>query len=344
MATPSQEWKEVSSADEAARFAEFAQRFTVLQKMRARDGAPMRALHAKGHAGLEASLEVFDDLPPHARHGLFAEAGRYEAIVRYSNGSGGHRHDQAGDARGLAVKVLGVEGEKVLGGARTQDFLGVLSPAIPFRNADEFVSFVWAMRNPRLAPIRLMLDLGPLRTFGLLRTIAAGVRTPPASLVTRPFYSAAPIQCGPYAVRFRFAPTEPYATDADTPLSKARNAYADDLALRVREGAVSYTLAVQFFVDERQTPIEDASVDWPVTVAPYVDVGRLVIAKQDTESERGRKLHDAVERLSFDPWHALAAHRPLGNIMRARKEGYFASASGRAAAAEPESLASLLGT
>ena len=36
------------------------------------------------------------------------------------------------------------------------------------------------------------------------------------------------------------------------------------------------------------------------------------------------------QRLSFNPWHALRLHQPLGAIMRARREVYRAMAAFRA--------------
>ena len=36
-----------------------------------------------------------------------------------------------------------------------------------------------------------------------------------------------------------------------------------------------------------------------------------------------------MERDHFDPWMALADHRPLGEIMRARKAAYYASFKNR---------------
>jgi hypothetical protein len=44
-----------------------------------------------------------------------------------------------------------------------------------------------------------------------------------------------------------------------------------------------------------------------------------------------KKIEAIDERLSFSPWHALAAHRPLGAVNPARKPAYPASASFRAA-------------
>ena len=151
MTEPSKTWKEVVAPDEEARFERYAAQLAQLQADSTGGGSPGRALHHKGHGGFEASLEVLGDLPGRARQGLFARPGRYEALVRFSNGASRLQRDDAGDVRGIAVKVLGVDGDKVLGKARTQDFLAILSPATPFRTADEFVAMVWAARSPALA-------------------------------------------------------------------------------------------------------------------------------------------------------------------------------------------------
>ncbi len=328
-------WKETIAADEDTRFELYAQRIVTMQKKHGNGGALKRGLHAKGHGILEATLEIAADVPEQARHGLFAKPGTYEALVRFSNGSGKVQPDKVGDVRGLAIKVLGVDGEKVLGNAPTQDFLAVLSPALPFKNPDEFMAVVWALRSPPLALFRIVGSLG-FRAFPLLKKLAAGLKVPPASLAAKRFYSGAPIQCGPHAVRFSFIPI----AGGDSALPAGADAYAEDLGARLRRAPIAYDMAVQFFVDEATTPIEDTSVDWS---SPYVKVGKLEIKQQDVTSERSKRLTERGEQLSFDPWHALVAHKPLGAIMRARKHAYYASIQARAAAAEPASIAALLG-
>jgi hypothetical protein len=94
----------------------------------------------------------------------------------------------------------------------------------------------------------------------------------------------------------------------------------------------------QLFRDDQKTPIEDTSVEWS---GPWLDLGVLTIPRQDPESARGQEIDALVSRLSFDPWHAIEAHRPLGAIMRARGAVYDASVLARKAAAEPHSVLSL---
>jgi len=338
MTKPNTNWKETPTTDEDARFEKLAQRFVALQARHAKAGVG-RALHRKHHHGFVGTLEVLPDLPDHARHGLFARPGTYEALVRFSNGSHATQADHVDDVRGIAVKVLGVAGEKVLGQATTQDFLAVLGSSTPFRTADEFVATVWASRSKPLALFRLIGALGPGRAFSILKQLLAGLKGPRRSLATRRFFSALPIQCGPYAVRFSFIPK----TTEGEALSAERDLYAHDLAGRLREGPISYDLALQFFVDEEHTPIEDGSKDWEESVSPYVTVARLAIETQDVRGDRGRAITERIEQLSFDPWHALVAHKPLGNMMRARKHAYFVSAQGRQATPEPTTIAALVG-
>ena len=77
----------------------------------------------------------------------------------------------------------------------------------------------------------------------------------------------------------------------------------------------------------------DASVDWD---APWLTVGRLTLPVQDVSSDSGRRVTELIEKMSFDPWHALVELRPLGNMMRARNPAYRLSTQERKAAPEPD--------
>ena len=57
--------------------------------------------------------------------------------------------------------------------------------------------------------------------------------------------------------------------------------------------------------------------------------------EQDLAREEAKQLAAQIEKMSFDPWHALVEHTPLGGMMRSRKEAYFLSTKERGAAPEP---------
>ncbi|HWB77194.1 MAG TPA: hypothetical protein VG755_19645 [Nannocystaceae bacterium] len=329
-------WREVKTDGEDARFERHAQVLLGVQKASAHEDKLSRALHAKAHVGVSATLTVLDDLPERARHGLFAKPGTHRAWVRFSNGAPRRQNDRAPDARGIAIKVGDVDGTKVIPGlehARTQDFLAIRTPATPFRDADEFVAFVAAAGKPALLPVKLAVSVGPLRAFAILRALIASMKRRDTSMATVPFFSAAAISCGPHAVRFAIVPVDRAAEAAAPDGDNDRDHYAKDLIRRVQQGPLDYELRLQFFRDEATTPIEDHSVEWDT---PFVAVARLSIPQQDPESDAGRRLGEQIESFSFDPWHALVEHRPLGNFMRARNLAYRASTQARGAAAEPE--------
>ncbi len=333
---PSTDWKEEIAPDEKARFERFAEVMRDVQRKNVRDGKVSRALHAKGRGGFEAEFTVLSDLPAHARFGLFAEPKTFKAYVRLSNGSPRHQSDRRFDVRGFAIKVVGVDGAKVIPGMehlKTQDFLTIRTSSITFRTADEFVAFVQAASgHPALLVPKMIRSIGLGRTLQIVKRLAASSKVPAQSFAAGSFYSAAPVKYGPYAARFSLrahAPSDAAFSPTD---------FAVDMANRLRAGDVSYDFMVQFFVDEKRSPIEDASVDWAESISPYVKVAQLVIRQQDADSSEGRQVTERVETLSFDPWHALVDHRPLGGVMRARNVAYRVSTQERQAAPESDLL------
>ncbi len=337
MGTPSKDWKEVVAPDEAQRFAGYAQYMLGLQRKAGQGGELSRGLHAKANVGAKAELTVLPDVPEVARAGLFASPGTYRCFVRYSNGNGARQHDAKGDVRGLAVKVLGVPGKKVipgLEGATTQDFLCIRGAATSVKNTHEFIALVKALQTPTLLVPKLMLSLGPARAFGILKSAAKALSVPMLSCATTSYHSVAPLRWGDYAGKLSLHATVQNAPDAKR--GPGPTFLHDELAARLKAGPVTYDVKVQLFVDEARTPIEDTTVEWSPDVAPFHAVGRLVLPSQDVEGADGVKLAAYVEKLSFDPWHALEAHRPLGDVMRARNEAYRVSTQARGALPEPE--------
>lgn len=324
-------WLETVASDEERRFAGFAQEMGQLQRDRAELlGSSGRALHRKSHGGVEATFTVRGDPSGPA---AFAKAKTFRAYVRYSNGGSGNERDGTPGIRGLSIKLLGVDGKKVLGDAPTQDFLLIHRPVQPFRNPDEFMRFVRLSSTESVwpLPLRILWRFGLVRGLQILWALVGVTHPKVESIVTAQWWSAAPIRWGETAARYALVPVDPPAPDI--PVADGDDSYADDLAARLRQGAIRYDFAVQTWVDEETIPIEDASVDWE---SPYKIVGRLEIPSQELGSPRAEAVSAFVERLSFDPWHAVEDLRPLGAMMRARKFAYYASTIGRGAAPEPD--------
>ena len=83
-----------------------------------------------------------------------------------------------------------------------------------------------------------------------------------------------------------------------------------------------FELKVQLWTDPDTQPIEDASVEWPASESPYRTVATIRLPRQAAYSPARVRYFD--ETLTFRPAHSLAAHRPLGGVMRARLQVYQA--------------------
>lgn len=346
---PSTSWKEIVTEGEEARFKGFAEEIGAMQRAQAaKSGAIARGLHAKANASFLARFEVLADVPEDARVGLFATPKTYDAVVRFSNGAGRRQSDKQPDVRGLGVKLLGVDGKKLIPGmedVKTQDFLAIRSPATPVRDADEFLKLIRAAKTPALAPFSLLFSVGPFRLPGLLGAVVKSLNAPTKPLAETSYFSAAPITYGPYAVHFAFLPTSGPAPDersADHPVVRGvgTDSLGEAIDADVARRDLVWDFCVQFYKDDATTPIEDNAVEWTPEAAPFVRVGRLTIPTQDPRSARGKKVSAWVETLSFDPWHARSDLRPIGSIMRARNHAYRVSTMNREAAKEPEALPS----
>ena len=76
----------------------------------------MRDAHAKSHGLLKGTLEVYGNLPAPLAQGLFARPRNFPLVARLSTAPSDIHHDNVPAPRGLALKVIGVEGRKVLAG------------------------------------------------------------------------------------------------------------------------------------------------------------------------------------------------------------------------------------
>jgi hypothetical protein len=89
-----------------------------------------------------------------------------------------------------------------------------------------------------------------------------------------------------------------------------------------------FQFMVQVRDEDARMPVEDATVRWSEKDSPFVPVARLYIPRQvfDTPGQ-----NEMCENLSYNPWHGLTDHQPLGKINEMRRELYLATAAFRRA-------------
>ena len=247
-----------------------------------------------------------------------------------SNGAYGVQSDRIPDVRGFAFSVSGVAGDGALGGAtQRQDFLCINRDTFGLVDSRDFKRLIaGSLQGPLGIGKELTKAHGLVTGSRMAASFAKDVAKPFSGFAVTDFYTAAPIACGPYAVMVRLK------SQQSAGIKLPPGDLHSDMADRLRSGDVLFEVALQFYVDDELTPIEDASVAWHSS-SPFHTVATLRLPQQDVDSEDGQQFAQRVEDAQLDPWAGLAAHRPLGEIMRARKVAYYASQQHRSANADP---------
>jgi hypothetical protein len=281
-----------------------------------------RDAHPRHHGLVRASFEVCPDVPERLRHGVFAAPARHEAWIRFSNGAPRIQEDSKKDQRGMAIKLVGVPGPKLLDDERdavTQDFLLASAPRFFIRDAASYAAFAdAAAKQPAILLLGYFFGWNPLAwRVHEFRALTASLGRAQDLLATR-YWSQVPSRLGPHIVKYSARPLDPspYAAPGVGP-----GFLRERLAERLAAAPARFEFLVQCFVDDARTPVEDATVEWIERDAPFERVATLTIPVQSFDSPAQLAL---AEHLSFTPWHSLPAHEPVGGINRIRREVYRA--------------------
>jgi hypothetical protein len=85
------------------------------------------------------------------------------------------------------------------------------------------------------------------------------------------------------------------------------------------EGDVEFDVRLQLQTDPHLMPTENNAVLWPEKLSPRLSVATLRLPRQKFDSTAQIEFE---KQLSYNPWHCIAEHRPLGNQSRARRRMY----------------------
>lgn len=301
----------------------------------------VRSVHAKTHGLLDGELTVLDDLPAPLAQGVFATARTYRVVMRLSTNPGDVLDDSVSTPRGLAVKIADVEGARLPGSEShtSQDFVMINAPMFTAPTPKAFAS--------NLALLAKTTDRAPggkKALSSVLRGVEKVVEAlggesgklkslgghPETHILGETFYTAVPVLYGPYFAKLSIAPVSPELTaltNAPLDTNGHPNALRDAVSTFFATQGAEWEVRVQLATDIERMPVEDASVRWPEEESPYVAVARIRAAPQPAWSEARSKAID--DGMVFSPWHGIAAHRPIGGVMRSRKPAYEISAAFR---------------
>lgn len=289
----------------------------------------LRDAHAKAHGCVKAEVTVRTDLEETLRQGVLSEPGKtWQAWMRLSNGNAYPQFDRARDARGMAIKLLDVPGAKLMSSPRhagDQDFVMFNHPAFFVRDVAEYRSNFAAQADGKKA-LAFFPSWDP-RTWEVRHLVIAlkTLSPAPSSPVETTYNSIAPFKLGPHNIKYRVIPTPENCPTYSIPKPNTdlpnflRSALYRQLSLDRMPAC--FALQVQRQNPDYYMPIEDPSVEWDEKIAPFETVADIRLPAQDFDSTEQNLFCD---NLSFNPWHALPEHRPIGGINRLRKAVYEA--------------------
>lgn len=281
-----------------------------------------RFAHAKAHSCVRANFKVLD-VPNPFRIGLFAKQAEYRAWIRFSNGDPMIRQDSKRDARGMAVKVMGVAGEKLLEpekDAQTHDFVMMNATRFFVRGLRDYAVFMRYAAEGKTQLLHFYFPWNPLEwRLRELRLTIATLGAAPDSVLGAQFYSVAAYKLGSSNVKYSARPCAPRAAPAVD--KNDADFLRSGLVKALASSSACFELLVQPQVASKNMPVEDLTVEWKESDSLFVPVARMEIAPQTFDTTEQNAF---CESLSFTPWHALPEHRPIGNLNRARKALYLA--------------------
>ena len=279
-----------------------------------------RGGNTKTHGIVRAEFIVHDGLPAKFRHGIFAQPRTYRAWVRFS-GPGPYVTPDIDDVgfMSISIKLMGVPGPKLMDEEKfTQDMFGVSTPT--FVTPDTRANAQLQRESLKNASIFYFLNF---RRPHLLDFIMQGlwIKTQ-SSPFEAPYFSCVPYLLGEgQAMQYSVWPK----SDRKTPIPRLPLRPPDDylrqaMVKALEQGEVELDFRIQLQTDPHLMPIENNAVLWPERLSPRVPVATLRIPKQKFDSPAQIAF---ARRLSYNPWHCIAEHRPLGNQSRARRRMYL---------------------
>jgi hypothetical protein len=279
-----------------------------------------RGGNSKTHGIVRAEFTVRDDLPEHMRRGIFAKPATYKAWVRYS-GPGPYVTPDIDDVgfMSMAIKLMGVPGPKLMDDEKfTQDMFGTSAPTFvsPDTRANAQLQH-WSLKNAQVFYFFNPKDSHILDT--IMQLLWTKTQTSP---LEDQYFSCVPYLLGEgqammYSFKSRLTTRTPVPR---LPLRPPDNYLRDAMAATLARQDVEFDIFVQVQTDPFRMPIENAAVLWPTRLSPRVPAAVLRIPKQTFDSPEQLAF---ARKLTYNPFHSIPEHRPLGNVSRARQRMYW---------------------
>lgn len=298
-----------------------------------------RGTHTKGICA-RATFEVFDlrrtlgdhTLASRLAQGLYAKPGVYNATVRFANAASTFYPDRAPDLRAMSFSVEmppGMDSE-----TDYQDYSMQTAPVFPINDSHSFAVLMSVLSAGSGAnKLKAIAALSFLDFCGFVRSAVLGglqQRGKTGAYQKNRYWSTVPFRNGPdEAVQYSAIPSPNNPAHA---LHGKENDLQHELIRHLNEDQQmsSFEIALQLLEPQRMTRwgfrrdpsfwIENATVKWNESQAPFYTVGRLTLLPKSVMPQE-----DGVPRAIDVTDHSTIDTRPLGSINRVRHAAEVAS-------------------
>jgi len=279
-----------------------------------------RGGNTKTHGIVRGEFIVHDNLPAEFRHGVYAQPHTYRAWVRFS-GPGPYITPDIDDVgfMSISIKLMGVPGPKLMDEEKfTLDMFGVSPPT--FVTPDTRANAQLQIESVKNASIFYFLNFHRPHLLDLIMQ-SLWIKTQ-SSPFEAPYFSCVPYLLGEgQAMQYSVWPKSKRRTRIPRlPLRPPDDYLRNAMVAALTAGDVELDIRLQRQTDSHLMPIENNAVLWPEKLSPRVSVATLRLPRQQFDSPAQMEF---AKRLSYNPWHTIAEHRPLGNQSRARRRMYL---------------------
>jgi hypothetical protein len=307
-------------ADEEAYLDSIVSSFKTQMRDLWKPGGFERGGNTKTHGIVRGEFIVHDNLPAELRHGVYAQPHTYRAWVRFS-GPGPYITPDIDDVgfMSISIKLMGVPGPKLMDEEKfTLDMFGVSPPT--FVTPDTKANAQLQIESVKNASIFYFLNFHRPHLLDLIMQ-SLWIKTQ-SSPFEAPYFSCVPYLLGEsQAMQYSVWPKSKQRTRIPRlPLRPPDDYLRDAMVAALTAGDVELDIRLQRQTDPHLMPIENNAVLWPEKLSPRVSVATLRLPRQKFDSPAQMEF---AKRLSYNPWHTIAEHRPLGNQSRARRRMYL---------------------
>jgi hypothetical protein len=276
-----------------------------------------RQVHPKLTGCVKAEF-IIAELPADLKVGVFKEAKSFPAWIRFSNGETHLSKDSKKDFRGFAIKLMNVPGKKLdltHPDITSHDFILLNNKTFISNDIEQFTKVLYLLTTPHKLsswPRKFMIALSSIPLIKRVGKAKVKIKHPGEI----PYFSTTPYRFGDESKAVKYAVIPSPNNKLLYPDTESKDFLGVNMASTLKEHELVFDFCIQFQTDADKMPIEDPTIEW---TSELIKLATIRIPRQVIDTQERKNIG---ENLSYNIWHSLAEHRPLGIFNRLRAHIY----------------------